>query len=317
MNARRILITGALGHIGSRLIHDIRPGDFDEIRLVDDLSTQRYASLFELPTGVPFRFHEASVLDAGFERFVDGVDAVIHLAAITNAAASFDVQSEVERVNLVGTERVATAAAKAGARFLLVSTTSVYGTAEAVVDEACPESDLRPQSPYAQSKLRAERSVASLGGTHGLRSVSCRFGTIYGISRGMRFHTAINKFCWQACAGIPITVWRTAWDQKRPYLDLGDAVAAIRFILERDLFDGEVYNVLTDNATVGQVVEAIRELVPDLAVELVDSRIMNQLSYEVAREKFCSRGFTFRGDMARGIRDTVQLLRGVRPGAVA
>ena len=54
----------------------------------------------------------------------------------------------------------------------------------------------------------------------GLKGVSCRFGTIFGASPGMRFHTAVNKFCWQAVMGQPITVWSTAYDQKRPYLEV-------------------------------------------------------------------------------------------------
>src|SRR5262249_6491804 len=181
-----------------------------------------------------------------------------------------------------------------------------------VVDESCSEADLKPQSPYALSKLRAERRLAELGARQGLRFVACRFGTIYGTSVGMRFHTAVNKFVWQACLGEPITVWRTALHQKRPYLDLGDADRALKFILGRDLLEGQVYNLLTDNATVGAIVEIIRKYVPDLRVTFVDSQIMNQLSYTVAREKFTARGFKFQGDLERGIRETIELLRDVR-----
>ena len=60
----------------------------------------------------------------------------------------------------------------------------------------------------------------------------------------------------------PLTIWRTAYDQKRPYLDLSDAIRAIAHIIEHDLFDGRVYNVLTLNATVRNIVEAIRKLLP-------------------------------------------------------
>ena len=60
----KLLITGALGHIGSRLIHDLKPGDFTEVVLVDNMATQRYASLFNLPSGVPFRFVEADITSA-------------------------------------------------------------------------------------------------------------------------------------------------------------------------------------------------------------------------------------------------------------
>ena len=308
----KLAITGALGHIGSRLIHSLRPGEFDDVLLVDNLATQRFASLFGLPSGVPFRFVEADVLKAELPSLLQGIDVVIHLAAITNAAGSFEIQEEVERVNHVGTERVAEACLATKSRLVFLSTTSVYGTANDVVDEDCPETDLKPQSPYAASKLRAEKRLAEMAQASGLRFVACRFGTIYGTSIGMRFHTAVNKFVWQACLGQPITVWRTALHQKRPYLELGDAVRALRFIVDRDLFDGRVYNVLTDNATVGSIAETIKKYVPDLRVELVDSAIMNQLSYTVSSERFRSLGFEFQGDLDAGVRSTVELLRGTR-----
>ena len=128
----------------------------------------------------------------------------------------------------------------------------------------------------------------------------------------MRFHTAVNKFAWQACMGIPLTVWTTAMDQMRPYLDLEDGVRAISLAIERGLFDGQTYNVLTVNATVHQIVDTIREFVPDLEVTLVDAKIMNQFSYKVSCEKFAALGFRSSGDLSRQIGDTVVMLRGVR-----
>jgi nucleoside-diphosphate-sugar epimerase len=142
-----------------------------------------------------------------------------------------------------------------------------------------------------------------------LKAIVCRFGTIFGASPGMRFHTAVNKFCWQAVMGQPLSVWRTAYDQKRPYLDLSDAVRAFGFIIERDLFDGRIYNVLTLNATVRDIVDAIRDFVPETEVSFVDSPIMNQLSYEVSSQRFLNSGFTFAGNLRRGVGETVALLK--------
>ena len=306
----KIVVTGALGHIGSRLIREL-PGH--DLILLDDLSTQRYASLFNLPDTARFHFHEVDVRTVALEPFFEGADAVVHLAALTDAASSFDRAEQVEEVNFRATERVAESCAAAGAPLVFLSTTSVYGTQNEVVDEDCAESELQPQSPYAVSKLRAERALAEI---EGLRFVACRFGTIFGISPGMRFHTAVNKFIWQACQGLPITVWKSALDQKRPYLDLADGVRAIRFMLEKNLFDNRVYNVLTLNATVREIVDAIRELVPDLRIELVESRIMNQLSYTVSDARFRSLGFDVQGDLRRGVGETVGLLRNVRTNAV-
>jgi len=139
-----------------------------------------------------------------------------------------------------------------------------------------------------------------------------RLGTIFGTSIGMRFHTAINKFCWQAVTGQPITVWRTALDQRRPYLDLTDCVKAIEFVVQKDLFDGNIYNVLTLNATVREIVDIISANVDGVAIQYVDTRIMNQLSYTVLNDRFKALGFEFRGSLDKGIAETIELLGGIR-----
>jgi UDP-glucose 4-epimerase len=309
----KIVVTGALGHIGSRLLRQLpaRLPDAEWV-LVDDLSTQRYCSLFALPEGRKFRFIEGDVVSMELEPVLKGAHALIHLAAITNAAESFDQAKRVEIVNFKATERTAEVCADLGVRLFFPSTTSVYGTQESVVDESCGPEELKPQSPYAQSKLDSEQILAKIGKARGLKYVSCRFGTIFGTSPGMRFHTAINKFCWQASLGLPITVWRTALHQARPYLDLTDAVESIGHVLKRDLFDREIYNVVTVNSTVQDIVHLIAEHRPDLKIEYVDTRIMNQLSYVVKNEKFANQGFVCKGNLSEGIRETMQFLRGVR-----
>jgi UDP-glucose 4-epimerase len=305
----RIVVTGALGHIGSSLIRELPrllPGR--PIVLVDNMLTQRYCSLFDLPKEGEYRFLEADILTADLETLLQPGDAVVHLAAITDAANSFNNAGKVEEVNAVGTERVARACASKGARMIFLSSTSVYGTQNEEVDEDCGPDELKPQSPYAESKLKGEAMLAVLGKSSGLRHVAFRFGTIFGVSPGMRFHTAINKFVWQACLGQPITVWRTALDQQRPYLDLSDAVRAIAFAISKDLFDGRIYNVLTLNTTVRAIADAIKLHVPDLQVKLVDERIMNQLSYKVSSKRFRDAGFEFGGDLGTGIRESVRRL---------
>lgn len=311
----QIVVTGALGHIGSRLIRELPlafPGA--EIVMLDNLSTQRYGSLFGLPKSGRYRFLEEDVMTADLTTTFFGADVVVHLAAITDAAGSFDKKEQIELVNYSGTKRVAQACVHAGCALFFPSTTSVYGTQAEVVDEDCPDHDLQPQSPYAESKLMAEGYLKALEETEGLRYATCRFGTIFGTSVGMRFHTAVNKFCWQAATGQPITVWRTALNQKRPYLDLMDAVDAIRFIIDKDLFDGHIYNVLTTNASVKTIVDIISSHVPDVLVEYVDTEIMNQLSYEVLNDRFRRQGFEFRGDLERGINDTLRMLGGLYRG---
>ena len=169
--------------------------------------------------------------------------------------------------------------------------------------------DLKPQSPYAEAKLKAERLLQKLGEENELRFVICRFGTIFGTSIGMRFHTAVNKFCWQAVMGQPLTVWKTALHQNRPYLDLGDAVKAINFIIQKKLFDGRVYNVVTTNSSVSNIVDIIKRHVADISVQYVDTKIMNQLSYHVSNKRFRDLGFEFEADLDQGISKTIDLLK--------
>jgi nucleoside-diphosphate-sugar epimerase len=280
-----------------------------EIIMIDNMMTQRFPSLFNLPPMGKYRFIEGDVTKMDLDIVFSGASVVIHLAAITDAAGSFDRAEELEENNYQSTVKVANACAKNGASLIALSSTSVYGTQNEVVDEDCSKEELQPQSPYAVTKLKEEKLISKLSKENGLRAIHCRFGTIFGVSPGMRFHTAVNKFCWQAVMGQPITVWNTAYDQKRPYLDLFDASRAIAFIIEKDIFDGRIYNVLTNNSTVRQVVETIREFVPDLDVEFVNNKIMNQLSYEVLDERFKSKGFIPAGSLKKAIGETISLLK--------
>lgn len=304
----KILITGALGHIGSALMRNLGPHIDKEVVVLDNLETKRYPSLFRLPEGFTFRLIEEDITTADLGKHFAGIDVVVHLAAVTDAEGSKEIPDHVEAVNFGGLKRVADACLENGVRLIFPSTTSVYGSQTALVDERCTE--LKPQSPYAESKLKSEKYLVSLR-EKGLKFVICRFGTIFGYSIGMRFHTAVNKFVWQAASNQPLSVWKTAWKQRRPYLDLRDCVSAINFIIEKDLFDGETYNVVTKNFTVEEVVTTIKNLVPKLEVNYVDSAIMNQLSYDVDASKFASQGFTTAGDIVEGIRGEIEALQGI------
>lgn len=306
----KILVTGALGHIGSYVIRQL-PLSFpnSEIIIVDNLMTMRFASVFNLPNIGNYKFLEKDITKDNLDEVLNNSDVVVHLAAITDAAGSFDRQEELENNNFIATKKIAEACLKHNIKLITLSSTSVYGTQNLLVAEDCSPDELKPQSPYAITKLKEEEFVRKLCNESGLKAIICRFGTIYGISPGMRFHTAVNKFCWQAVMKIPVTVWSTAYDQKRPYLDIRDAYRAFEFIINQDLFDGGTYNILSGNHTVRDIIDSIKNHLNTVEISFVENKIMNQLSYEVSNEKFKNIGFSFFGNINNGIGNTINLLK--------
>jgi UDP-glucose 4-epimerase len=304
----RIVVTGALGHIGSELIRNPTLIDAcDEIVLIDNLSTHKFGSLFNLPPGVKYTLLQGDVAQELSVTLSESVDAVIHLAGITDPLASVSDPDWLFDNNLRITKHIADTCGATKTPLVFVSTTSVYTSTDATVDESC--SDLVPTSPYALCKLQEEAYV--LDKTRETKSAVFRLGTIFGASPGMRFHTAVNKFCWQAACGQPIEVWSTAMNQLRPYLALEDATAALsKTVLER-IYPGEIVNAVTCDATVRDVLTAISEFGCTTDVRLVDSPVMNNLSFRTSVEKAKSLGFSFEGNLQREVFNTLKLLRGL------
>lgn len=306
----KIVVTGALGHIGSYLVREL-PNYFPsmEIVMIDNLLTQRYVSLFNLPDTAKYRFVEADVTTADIQQNISGVDAVVHLAALTDATKSFDQPEEMELVNFTATKRVADACSEVGVPMIHISSTSVYGTNSEIIDENCGLEEINPQSPYAKTKFKEETLITTMCESGSLNAMTFRFGTIFGVSPGMRFHTAVNKFCWQAVMRQPLTVWKTAFDQKRPYLDLHDAVCAIAQMLKRERFDGRIYNAVSVNVTVRHVVESIQKIIPEARINFVENRVMNELSFEVLNSRLAEDGFVPKGNLDDGINKTIRMLQ--------
>ncbi|HUU50993.1 MAG TPA: SDR family oxidoreductase [Nitrospinota bacterium] len=306
-----ICITGALGHIGSKLIRNLSISSVDKVYLIDNFFTQRYSSLFNLPSGINYCFYEMDILSDEIEPIIKDSSFVIHLAAITGAESSFQYADLIDKVNKKGVDHIAQLCAKYKRSLMFFSTTSVYGSQDDRIDENCKESDLNPQSPYAESKLYGEKFLQSLVKEKGFPFIILRLGTIFGYSIGMRFHTAVNKFIWQASSGKDITVWKTALNQMRPYCGLNDCIKAINYIINNKIFDCQIYNIVTTNLTVKDILDAIKLYIPDIKIKFVDSPIMNQLSYHVSNKKSLERGFTYCNSFNEGIKETIEKLQNI------
>ena len=111
----------------------------------------------------------------------------------------------------------------------------------------------------------------------------------------------------------PLSVWRTAINQYRPYLALSDAIRAIQHVIRNNIYDGQVYNVLTENISLQRIISTIEEIGGRPArIEYVDSPIMNQFSYEVSKLKFEETGFEYHGSVHEDISNTLKILDGIQ-----
>ena len=223
---------------------------------------------------------------------------------MTNAEKSFGKEKEMYKNNLDCMNNVVNFCKKNGVKLIHLSSTSVYGKQSDLVDEKCEKKYLKPQSPYAKIKLIEENILKK---TKKIRFSTFRFGTIAGYSKGIRFHTAVNKFCLNAALNQDITVYKTALNQYRPYLSLRDAFKVFKFCIEKNFFRNDIFNILSGNFTVNQILTKIKNKKKNIKVKLVKSEIMNQLSYHVDDSKIRRCGLQLNSDLQKDINETLKL----------
>ena len=302
-----LLITGCCGHIGSYVaenIHKIKR--IKKTIIVDNIKSNRFCSLFDLQKKNNLNFFLRDVSKAKSLKDFKKIDYVIHLASMTNAEKSFGKESEMYKNNIDCLKTVIEFCKKNNSKLIHLSSTSVYGKQTKIVDETCEKKYLKPQSPYADIKLIEERMLKKE--SKNLTYNTFRFGTISGVSKGIRFHTAVNKFCLNAAINEDINVYRTALNQYRPYLSLRDAFEVFKFSIEKDFFKNDIYNALSGNYTVNQILQKIRKNKKKLKIKLVSSEIMNQLSYHVSKKKLNNEGLFLKNKIDRDIKETLKLL---------
>ena len=96
----RLLITGALGHIGAQYALHIQPRSYDEIVLLDKNLDPSVSYPYPLPMGNKYRLLKADILNDDLKSIFSGIDVVFHLAAITDATHSIETRAEIFMVNL-------------------------------------------------------------------------------------------------------------------------------------------------------------------------------------------------------------------------
>ena len=305
----KILITGGLGHIGSYILQNINKIKIlKTIYVIDNLSTQRYTSLFNQPkSNKKIYFLNLDLAEKNSLKKFKKVDVVINLASITDAEASLKMKKKVFKNNLGIFKNVMQYCIKNSSKLVHISSTSIYGKQINIVDENCEKKFLKPQSPYAKVKLIEEEMLKR--NSKKIKYTTFRFGTIAGVSKGIRFHTAVNKFCFNASFDKPIGVYKTALHQYRPYLSIKDSFKVFKFCIEKNFFKNEIFNALTGNFTVFQIINKIKKYKKNIKIKYVSSKIMNQLSYHVDKSKLENYGIILNSNLENDIRETLNLFK--------
>lgn len=279
----RVLVTGHKGYIGSVLTrvlvdrgHDVTGTDPDFFS--DCCFTEPLVDIPNLGKDI----RDISSRD------LEGFDTVLHLGALSNDPLG-DYRPEVTcRINQDAAVTLAGNARQVGVeRFVFASSCSVYG--EAGDEYLYEDSEKRPLTPYAWSKLNAELSIAALA-DDAFCPVSLRAGTVYGISPRIRFDLVVNNLAaWAIATGVVrLKSDGNAW---RPVVHVADVCRAYAAVLEapRELVHGEVFNVgrTEENYRVRDLARKVHEGIPGTRLKPADRPLVDQRNYRVNCEKIC------------------------------
>jgi nucleoside-diphosphate-sugar epimerase len=306
-----VLVTGGAGYVGSTLVPMLLNRG-NRVRVLDSLMHGGDPLLGSWAHPC-FEFVKGDVRDADAVRqALEGIDAVVHLAAIVGDPACARKPDEARSINLEASLALIEAAKKAGvARFVFASTCSNYGKMkdpDGYVDET---SELSPVSLYAETKVAVERALLESTNGDGFIGTPLRFATVFGVSPRMRFDLTVNEFTMEMLTKGKLVVFgEQFW---RPYVHVVDAGRAIIAVLEApaEAVRGQVFNVgSTDqNYQKQQLVELIQPLAPEAKVEYVH-KAEDPRDYRVSFARINERlGYDTTRGVPDGIREVARLVR--------
>jgi len=264
----KILVTGHHGYIGSVLAPALARAGHQVV----GLDTFFYRGCDFGASAEPVPALDVDVRDVE-PRELDGFDAVVHLAALSNDPVG-DLQPDwTYAINLDASVALARAAREAGVqRFVFASSCSMYGAAgdDDLLDETAP---LRPLTPYAESKVRAEEAILALS-DGSFAPVSMRNATAYGVSPRLRLDVVLNNLvAWAHTTGaIRLQSDGTAW---RPLVHIRDIA-------------GEAFNIGTDaqNYRIRTLAEVVQRRLPECEIEFAAGASADARSYRVDFSRF-------------------------------
>lgn len=305
----RILLTGSDGYIGSVAAAQLLADGHEVLGL--DTGYYRAGWLYNGAEHAPQTITKdiRHVTQADFE----GVDAVVHMAELSNDPLGNLIGDVTLEVNHLGSARLAAEAKRAGVeRFVYMSSCSVYGVAEdGVVDE---RSATNPQTAYALCKTLTERDVTAMA-DDAFSPTFLRNSTVFGASPRIRFDVVLNNLAGLAwtTGEIAMTSDGSPW---RPLVHVRDVVQAIRCVLAapREAVHAETFNVGSDaqNYQVKEIAEIVAETFPGCRISFGEAGADNR-SYRVDFTKISTQlpGFRCAWDAERGARELRDVFRRV------
>ena len=281
---KKILITGQDGYIGSVMTPHLLNAGYE----VHGLDTGYFSDCTLLPGGGQAPAVRKDIRDLS-PKDLEGFDAVIHLAALSNDPIGNLNDSWTEDINFRASVKLAELAKTAGvSRFLFSSSCIMYGAANTEV--VTEESPLDPKTEYARSKVKAEQAIAKLAAP-GFSPVFMRNGTIYGLSPRMRFDTVFNDLVGSAASTGKVIVYSDGkpW---RPVIHVQDVArmfeAALAAPIEK--IHNQAFNAGANslNHQVIELAEIAVKTVPGCKLEVVAKTGADQRTYKADFGKFAS-----------------------------
>jgi UDP-glucose 4-epimerase len=254
--ARRVLVTGGAGFIGSNLVRALLERG-DRVRVLDNFSTGNRRNLGELD-------HEVELVEGelrSYERVhnaVRGVEVVFHQGALPSVPRSVQDPLTTSAVTIEGTLNVLLAARDEDVRrVVFASSSSVYGNTGTLPRTETQQPD--PISPYAVAKLAAERYCVSFDRVYGLETVALRYFNVFGPRQDptSQYAAVVPRFIEAVHEGRPVPIHGDG-SQSRDFTYVENVVLANLLAGEREGVGGTVLNVATGRqATVTELADTI------------------------------------------------------------